>query len=254
MSRSTYPGHALRVGDTGPDVKRAQAMLNEHGWKLAVDGDFGPATLHAVNVFKAHRHMPADGILGPNAWAQLFNEPRAHKATADRVHPLVVVRMNVACQSDRSTPIDGIVLHDTEGANIPGITDLQGLGAYFDRIQTQASAHVGVDAEGQSARYVPDQRKAWHVAAFNSRKLGVEQIGFASQKNWPIGQLRETARWCAHWCLAYDLPIVHDVDRGICMHSDLGAAGGGHHDPGESYPLDHVLALTQHYYDLRKKG
>lgn len=173
------------------------------------------------------------------------------KKPAGRKYPNVRVRRNVVCQSDRTSGIRLIVLHDTEGANLPGIRDLEGLGAYFDRSATQASSHVANDAEGNSARYVPDSRKAWHCAAFNSASLGVEQIGFASQTHWPEAQLRETARWIAYWSRKHGIPIQKGavsgsaVTRsGVLRHSDLGAAGGGHHDPGPAYPLTHVLNLA----------
>jgi hypothetical protein len=78
--------------------------------------------------------------------------------TGSRHHPKVTVRHNVACQSTRhgESPLL-IVLHDTEGGNIPHSSrDLAGLGDYFDRLSTQASSHVAVDEDGHSARYVPD--------------------------------------------------------------------------------------------------
>jgi N-acetyl-anhydromuramyl-L-alanine amidase AmpD len=160
--------------------------------------------------------------------------------------PLCRVRLDVACQSSRNgTKPRLIVLHDTEGANLPGIADLEGLGAYFDRITTQASSHVATDAEGNSARYVPDNRKAWHCASYNSVSLGVEQIGYASQKTWPAPQLEATSRWCAYWAKEYGIPLVHSTGSGVCRHSDLGTAGGGHRDPGAAYPFDDVLARAR---------
>jgi hypothetical protein len=60
-----------------------------------------------------------------------------------RHHPKVLVRNNVACQSDRPAGVKPllIILHDTEGANIPhSARDLNGLGMFFDRLSTQASS------------------------------------------------------------------------------------------------------------------
>lgn len=162
--------------------------------------------------------------------------------------PLERVKMNVACQSSRNGVKPRlIVLHDTEGANVPGITDLQSLGAYFDRPATQASSHVGVDAEGNGAQFVPDARKAWTQASFNPQSLSVEQIGFAGQKTWPLPQLQKTAKYAAYWSKKYDIPLVHSTEHGVCEHKDLGAAGGGHVDCGPSYPFAHVLELARDY-------
>lgn len=144
-----------------------------------------------------------------------------------------------------------IVLHDTEGANLPGIRDLQGLGDYFDRAAVQASSHACNDAEGNDARYVPDSRKAWHCAGYNSVSLGLEQIGFASQTIWPDAQLRNAAEWVAYWSKLHRIPIQRGrvangqvVKPGVVMHSELGVIGGGHHDPGPAYPVDRVIGYA----------
>lgn len=144
-----------------------------------------------------------------------------------------------------------IVLHDTEGANLPGIRDLEGLGNYFDTGAAQASSHAANDGEGNDARFVPDSRKAWHCAGYNSVSVGLEQIGFASQEQWPDKQVRNAAEWVAYWSRLHRIPIQRGrvsngqvVKPGVVLHSELGAIGGGHHDPGPAYPVDRVVALA----------
>jgi N-acetyl-anhydromuramyl-L-alanine amidase AmpD len=171
-------------------------------------------------------------------------------AAKERVRrPYERVKMNVACQSSRGGVKPRlIVLHSTEGANVPNsVSDLEGLGAYFDRPSTQASSHVAVDSDGYSAQYVPDGAKAWTCAAFNSVSLNVEQVGFASQRSWPDEQLRKTSQYIAYWSKKYGIPIAHSTESGVCQHSDLGAAGGGHHDPGANYPFERVLGMARAY-------
>jgi N-acetyl-anhydromuramyl-L-alanine amidase AmpD len=171
---------------------------------------------------------------------------KRHRAPHVVARPREAFRMSVANQSGRGgAAIMLIVLHDTEGANLPGIRDLRGLGAFFDTRGVDASAHVGNDAEGNAARFVEDGEKAWHCAAFNSVALGIEQIGFASQRSWPEAQLRCTAQYIAHWSQEHHIPIVHSIRHGVCRHSDLGAAGGGHSDPGTAYPLARVLQMAR---------
>lgn len=138
-----------------------------------------------------------------------------------------------------------IVLHSTEGHNRPGLEDLRGLGSWFDNPNAQASSHVANDAEGNDARYVPDERKAWTQAAYNPVALSIEQIGFARQAQWPDAQIRNTAAWIAHWAAEYGIPIRESTRHGVCSHASLGAKGGGHHDPGASYPLGRVLELAR---------
>lgn len=176
-----------------------------------------------------------------------------------RIEPDVQVRRNVACQSTRhgAKPVL-IIIHDTEGTNIPNSArDLANLGDFFDRPTTQASSHVATDADGFSARYVMDDRKAWHCAFYNSVSLGIEQIGFAAQPRWPQAQLEETARWVALWSERHGIPIRKGrvtidgrVTRsGVMRHSELGNLGGGHHDPGPNYPMADMLAIARRIRD-----
>ena len=138
-----------------------------------------------------------------------------------------------------------VVLHSTESHNAPGCADLVAVGKWFQNPAAQVSSHVCTDGEGHSARYVPDEPKAWHCAGANSISLGVEQIGQAAQTSWPTAQLKETAKWIAFWSRKYGIPIQSSTVHGVCRHSDLGAAGGGHHDPGPAYPLDRVLRYAK---------
>lgn len=52
-------------------VKELQRLLNEHGYKIAVDGLFGPDTLKAVNSFQKANNLAADGIVGSKTWSKL---------------------------------------------------------------------------------------------------------------------------------------------------------------------------------------
>jgi N-acetyl-anhydromuramyl-L-alanine amidase AmpD len=189
--------------------------------------------------------------------SEALRSKMAKKRTVRR--PYEVVHMNVRNQSSRSGPIRAIVLHDTESKDYPGASDLRAIGNWFDNPQAAASAHVCVDGEGHSAQYVPDARKAWHCASYNSATLGIEQIGYATftQAVWSRNhraQLRKVAQYIAYWSKKYDIPIrkgrgVNGVitKKGIVTHRSLGAAGGGHHDPGLGYPQRAVFALARYY-------
>lgn len=165
--------------------------------------------------------------------------------------PYERVKMNVQNQSSRNgvKPFL-IVIHSTESSNTAGVADLKAIGNWFDNPNAQASAHVCVDEQGYSAQYVPDDRKAWHVVSFNSVSLGIEQIGFASQHFWPDTQLKKVAKYVAYWNKKYGIPIRHDSDPsapGVVTHAQLGSAGGGHHDPGQYYPMEKMLYHARYY-------
>lgn len=66
----------LRAGMREPaakikDVQRALAKL---GWKVAVDGDFGPATDKALKAFQRKHRLTINGRTDPATWAKLRAE------------------------------------------------------------------------------------------------------------------------------------------------------------------------------------
>ena len=67
---------AVRRGQRGPGVRRAQEWLSLHGFGLVVDGDFGPATQRQVTAFQESRGLEAVGEVD-------------EATTAALVHPLV---------------------------------------------------------------------------------------------------------------------------------------------------------------------
>lgn len=62
-----YPGKALKLGSTGANVKRVQAMVG-----VATDGRFGPVTEAAVRRWQTAHDLEADGIVGPITWRAMF--------------------------------------------------------------------------------------------------------------------------------------------------------------------------------------
>ncbi|WP_052441789.1 NlpC/P60 family protein [Streptacidiphilus anmyonensis] len=59
-------------GNTGNCVASLQALLNQHGASLNVDGQFGPLTLTAVESFQTAHGLTADGQVGPATEAALY--------------------------------------------------------------------------------------------------------------------------------------------------------------------------------------
>lgn len=53
-------------------VERAQRRLRERGWKVKVDGRFGPATEHVIILFQREKGLDPDGRLGPKTWRALW--------------------------------------------------------------------------------------------------------------------------------------------------------------------------------------
>ena len=64
-----YP--VLRKGSNGVYVEVLQKKLNDAGYNLAVDGDFGNKTLEAVKDYQKVNGLVVDGIVGAKTWEKL---------------------------------------------------------------------------------------------------------------------------------------------------------------------------------------
>lgn len=71
---------AIKKGSKGADVKLLQRLLNERGYTVDVDGDFGPQTYRAVRAFQSQnldqlgQPLVIDGEVGPLTWWSLTHK------------------------------------------------------------------------------------------------------------------------------------------------------------------------------------
>lgn len=61
----------IKYGSRGDDVSELQKKLNENGYSLTVDGDFGSETQKAVQDYQRKNGLTVDGIVGKNTWGKL---------------------------------------------------------------------------------------------------------------------------------------------------------------------------------------
>jgi hypothetical protein len=63
--------YTVKKGCKGGAVERLQTWLNDLGFTLAVDHDFGPATDATVKVFQRDHGLEIDGVVGQKTWTAL---------------------------------------------------------------------------------------------------------------------------------------------------------------------------------------
>ena len=68
---SNNSSSTLKRGSKGNEVKKLQKRLNELGYGLTVDGDFGANTENAVKDFQNKNGLSVDGVVGSKTWAKL---------------------------------------------------------------------------------------------------------------------------------------------------------------------------------------
>lgn len=115
-------------------------------------------------------------------------------------------------------------------------------GSYLGAISWLRNPVSGVSAMGvlredgnEFTQLVKVRDKAWTQGAFNSRAVGIENANITSKGYATEMQLRVCARifgWLM-WQLHIPLRFARGGNgAGICRHSDLGSAGGGHTNCG----------------------
>lgn len=141
-----------------------------------------------------------------------------------------------------------VVVHTAEGART-----YQELGEFFGSSSSGKSSHTGIDSTpGRIGEYVKRRNAAFTQANANPYSIATELCAFAewSRNTWLAHDrmLTNCALWIREECQHYGLPIVklsasqaQGSGRGVCGHVDLGAAGGGHRDPGPAFPWDIVI-------------
>tara|TARA_Y100000310_G_scaffold339754_1_gene433452 strand:+ start:11565 stop:12248 length:684 start_codon:yes stop_codon:yes gene_type:complete len=71
-----YPGYLMRRGRMNdPNVRVFQQRLKDRGWRISVDGDFGPRTQVIVRKFQMEKRLGVDGIVGQQTWDALWTAP-----------------------------------------------------------------------------------------------------------------------------------------------------------------------------------
>ncbi len=68
---SALAGPKLCPWESGPVVIELQELLNAHGFRLKVDGDFGERTAAAVATYQRQHGLRIDSIVGEQTWAAL---------------------------------------------------------------------------------------------------------------------------------------------------------------------------------------
>lgn len=59
----------------GNDVRQWQQQMRNRGWRIDVDGDFGPESDRVLRKFQTEKGLHVDGILGPRSWNATWTLP-----------------------------------------------------------------------------------------------------------------------------------------------------------------------------------
>ena len=151
----------LKRGDKNDDVVILQHLLNTEGYRISVDGDFGPKTEAVVKMYQEVHNLETDGVVGPKTWAALGVKTATTNSKC--VDPSVVYAPLSCCIT--KTPnrtIKYLAIHYTAGASsAPGRA--KGMKSSWEKSK-RASADFGVD-DASMVQFNPDPRnyRCWSV-------------------------------------------------------------------------------------------
>lgn len=69
------PDVVLGRGNAGGDVRVWQQQMARRGWRLAVDGVFGPQTRSVAWRFQREKGLRVDGLVGRETWVAAWRRP-----------------------------------------------------------------------------------------------------------------------------------------------------------------------------------
>lgn len=75
---------SLREGDEGNYVRNVQLCLVTKGYDIDIDGDFGPATLAAVEAYQRSVGLDDDGVVGNDTKTAFWNDLACRNALMER--------------------------------------------------------------------------------------------------------------------------------------------------------------------------
>jgi hypothetical protein len=71
-TRNGSGSHNGTTASDVPKIKQLQERLNDVGYKLTLDGEYGPKTAAAVKDFQRDAHLAVDGLAGTDTWTALW--------------------------------------------------------------------------------------------------------------------------------------------------------------------------------------
>jgi len=75
MQAPPTPATLLGPGSSGADVRAWQQQMARRGWRIQVDGVFGPQSARVARQFQRNKGLLVDGLVGRQTWAAAWRLP-----------------------------------------------------------------------------------------------------------------------------------------------------------------------------------
>jgi murein DD-endopeptidase MepM/ murein hydrolase activator NlpD len=166
----------LRLGSRGLPVFALQRRLVAHGWTVALDGEYGPATAAAVERFQRAAGLVDDGIAGPLTLAALELPPAELATSTIDVHGIIVPRVRCAPlrafrDGRQPTVTSRFKTHE------PTRPDHNGVDIFYRYLPSDPSTRIG-DGGREKNWWIPDDTMAIACAPGRVLLAGPSPTGY----------------------------------------------------------------------------
>ena len=110
----------VSYGSKGSDVTELQKLLNNNGYNLSVDGDFGSKTQAAVKDYQQKNGLDVDGIVGTNTWGALTKAQTPAQTTTAAAPQQEAPKFEYTPYTPSDTVAQAEALLQQQMANKPG--------------------------------------------------------------------------------------------------------------------------------------
>jgi len=224
----------VQRGSKGPEVAEVQKLLNQAGYKVAVDGVFGPATEAAVKQFQHDKQLKVDGIVGPVTMSLLKQAVLGRTKQAQIIRP-VIIPSGIKIPDLRPLPAEQvkyIILHHSDSPDVPAKTiDQWHRSRGFDCI----GYHLAVHQDGKIESGRPLNKMGAHALGINDESIGIVFLG-NFEKEQPTQAQIEAGKKLVQWLKGevFKKPLV------ILGHREVASIRPGATVtacPGKNFPL-----------------
>ena len=176
----------LRVGSQGRDVSELQAALKLLGFYAGVvDGSYGQSTAIAVSQFQTAAGLPADGVVGPATWNQLF-PPTSPSAILSSTRPATRPTSNstpansssAATNSAAAFPIPQIANSGNSNPSRPAVFSATSSNNSNSDNNSGGAINVGDASEAASSVELPVLRLGMEGPAVSRLQERLQAAGF----------------------------------------------------------------------------
>lgn len=177
---------------TAPQLRSAvlelQNLLMRRGYRVRLDGEYGPYLENVVKLFQTSRGLSANGIVGPETWNMLTKQvvaPVVYKIPTT----LAVDDKHMREEQTEMLKYKNLIMYSAQKINVP-VSLLAGIGSQESRwglaLTPKGPEGTGDGGHGRSLFQVDDR---WHPEHINSGdwKIPAKHIPYAcSVLRWSI--------------------------------------------------------------------